>query len=663
MPKIEFIPNHARKPQGLTGSNIQQFRDDPYRSCARETGQNSNDARLKTAEDGTPALPVRLEYNLIRVKRSDLPFADEAKEVVTACLEESTRRCTVRRKNPEKDQEVCFFQRAEKTLAADEIPILEIADYNTTGLSGAFDDPDSVYNSLVKADGDNNKQDPDSGGSFGIGKNAAFAVSDIQTVLYATVTDQNGSDAFGCQARFQLISHKRDENEYSAEGYWGEENFYAITSSDGLPEWIARSDRGTSIFAIGFRHDEHWAERMALSIVTNFMRAIMEGRMEFSIDSGRFQINRSTLSTYLNDATLADVAEETGQREALQRTQDIHTCFTSGASETAILQTGNTKGAQLHILVSEDLKQLRSVLIVRKGMYITDNLRDFGDAFKSFSGTKPFVAVLEPTDDNDGRKFSEYLKRMENPEHDNFSAERLDVPEEIKAARKLIRNLAKDIRTTIRAAAGVEESESTSLDELAPYFQGDPQQAEDAKSKEPDSERFITGRAKKTKTRSQPTGSSRGKKGGSDNVGTSGAGSGSSSGSGSGGVGPSPGNGSGANTPSVGGASGSGTKEVIREIALSGKRCSREASEDSFTHCIYFTPSSSGTAAIKINASGLTSPAALSLASCDSGQISNGLLVIELESGDRKSVCVSFSEPYDGPIEFSSVRLEEEVSP
>ena len=52
--KIEFIPNAARKTQGLTGSNVEQFRDDPYRSCARETGQNSNDARLKDSRTGAP---------------------------------------------------------------------------------------------------------------------------------------------------------------------------------------------------------------------------------------------------------------------------------------------------------------------------------------------------------------------------------------------------------------------------------------------------------------------------------------------------------------------------------------------------------------------------------------------------------------------------------
>lgn len=192
MPGIEFIPNAARKTQGLTGSSIQQFRDDPYRSCARETGQNSNDARLNDSGTGTPAAPVRLEYNLLSIPREDLPFAHEAAETVSACLSESIRRCASRGGIPEKHPEVRFFRRAAETLAADVIQVLEIADFNTTGLTGPFDDPGSVFNALVKADGDNNKQNADSGGSFGIGKNAAFAVSDLQTVLYSTLTEHEG---------------------------------------------------------------------------------------------------------------------------------------------------------------------------------------------------------------------------------------------------------------------------------------------------------------------------------------------------------------------------------------------------------------------------------------------------------------------------------------
>lgn len=643
--KIEFIPNAARKTQGLTGSNVEQFRDDPYRSCARETGQNSNDARLKDSRTGAPVGPVRLDYNLLKVSREDLPFADQAAGIISACLEESTRRCTVRGNNPEKNPEVRFFRRAAETLAADEIQILEIADYNTTGLAGPFDDPGSVFNSLVKADGDNNKQNADSGGSFGIGKNAAFAVSDLQAVLYSTLTEHDGVPAFACQARFQLISHERDGQPYSAEGYWGESDFYAITDPGGLPDWIVRSKRGTSIFAVGFRWDEHWAGRMALSIITNFLRAIMDGQMEFSIDSGRYRINRSTLAGFLNDPVIEEIAGETGQRDALQRTRDIHSCFTSGASETKILQTGRTRGAQLRILVSEGLEQPRSVFIVRNGMYIADNLRDFGDAFKSFAGTRPFVAVLEPTDDADGKEFSEFLKRMENPEHDNFSAERLPDSAEIKEARALVRKLARQVRDEIRSAAGVQESESTSLDELAPYFQGDPVQADAANAKERDSERFRTGRAKRTDTRKPASPRVPGASGG---AGTSGGKSGGSGG----GTGSSGGSGTG----------GTGTRGQAKEVALAGKRCRRETAHADFTHRIFFTPVASGTAAIRIDASGLTSPVALTLQNTDKGRVAKGLLVIDLVEGERQSVSLSFAEPYDGPVEFSSFSLEEGVA-
>ena len=63
--------------------------------------------------------------------------------------------------------------------------MLTVSDFNTTGLTGPREEV-SPFHSLVKSSGVSNKEDDTSGGSFGIGKSAAYSASDLQTVFYAT---------------------------------------------------------------------------------------------------------------------------------------------------------------------------------------------------------------------------------------------------------------------------------------------------------------------------------------------------------------------------------------------------------------------------------------------------------------------------------------------
>lgn len=644
--KIEFLENTARKTQGLTGSHVEQFRDNPYRSCARETGQNSNDARAdQRGEDEVP-VPVRLEYNLHAIPRGDLPFAPELREILEACLTQSRSKYDDREEDPGKKPEVQFFERAVDTLEQDEVAVLEIADFNTTGLSGPFTDPYSVFNSLVKADGDNNKRNADSGGSFGIGKNAAFAVSDLQTVVYSTLTtDDAGEAVFGCQARLQLISHELSGRKNAAEGYWGEEDYYAIENPAGLPDWLVRTQQGTSIFAIGFRSHEHWAELMLLSVVTNFLIAIMRGQMEFGIDNDRFRVNRSTLASHLNDARLETIAQDAGQGEALARTRDLHACLTPGTVITKTLRTGGGEGARLHILVSEELNHPRTVLFIRNGMYITDNLGEFNFPLSRFPGTRPFIAVVEPTDDAAGKAFSELLKRMENPEHNSFSPQRIRDDAERNRIKAQIRKLHTDIRAEISNAAKVAESDSTSINELARYFSGDPEPDNDAKSSEPDPERYNYGKAKPAKSKPQPPSTGTGTSGGA-------GGKGGGSGNGKGGTGTSPGTGTG----------GAGKSGPAVRVPITARRCRRETSGGIYSHRIFFTPGASGSAFVRLQASGLTSPVDLTVLASEFGKAGRGGIVLDLEDGKRQSIGVAFADGYDGPVEISSFSAEQRAS-
>lgn len=83
------------------------------------------------------------------------------------------------------------FEIMSKCFVSKNINYLKLTDLNTVGLSKKQNENDvSSWEACVLADSQSVKSKSGSRGSFGIGKNAAFALSEINTVLYDTVSDE-----------------------------------------------------------------------------------------------------------------------------------------------------------------------------------------------------------------------------------------------------------------------------------------------------------------------------------------------------------------------------------------------------------------------------------------------------------------------------------------
>jgi hypothetical protein len=83
------------------------------------------------------------------------------------------------------------FEVMSKCFSSKNINYLKLTDLNTVGLSKKQNENDvSSWEACVLADSQSVKSKSGSRGSFGIGKNAAFALSEINTVLYDTVSDE-----------------------------------------------------------------------------------------------------------------------------------------------------------------------------------------------------------------------------------------------------------------------------------------------------------------------------------------------------------------------------------------------------------------------------------------------------------------------------------------
>lgn len=81
---------------------------------------------------------------------------------------------------PNEQKTMMMLRKMKKLLQDERISILKISDYNTTGLRK------ENWQSLIEQVGSSVKSDDSSAGSFGIGKGAPFAVSDLRMVLYST---------------------------------------------------------------------------------------------------------------------------------------------------------------------------------------------------------------------------------------------------------------------------------------------------------------------------------------------------------------------------------------------------------------------------------------------------------------------------------------------
>ncbi|MCD9122286.1 hypothetical protein [Cupriavidus sp. UGS-1] len=628
-PILEFLKNEAGEEEGLGDAGIETFRDAPYASCAREAGQNSRDA---AADNGAP---VRMTFDVFEISPHEFPSYDPLRSALSACSAEARE---------ERAKE--FFANACATADRPTIAVLKIADYNTKGLMGPPDEPGTPFHSLLKGSGVSKKESETSGGSFGIGKNASFAVSDLQTLFYSTIYKEplSGSVHFAAQGKVKLASHTDPQGVMRrATGYWGDKtDFRAICDPAQVPQWMRRDEAGTSIFCMGFRKSKDWAERMTYSLVSNFFGAIHREDIAFEVDSGRIKVNRNTLENLMSRDDIKSAAENTGHLADLEFARQLYRCLVSEMAKEEIFDIPELGQIRVRILTEVDMP--RRVGFIRNGMLITDNLRHFGHALARFPGSRDFIVLVEPHDGEAGK----LLKKLENPAHSAFSAERIADPIKRSAATRAMRKLGERIRDMIRDTAGVQPQGSVVLDELGRFFaepgKADAQPGSNAES---DPEKYTYDAAKRERLKGgQP----------STDEGASGGQAGKRSGgpkrdpSGRGKVGPGGGGG--------GGDSGSTATQIAVELRDVRNRIERDMNGKARDRVLYFSPVRSGRVALTVQALGVNAPDKLMLTACGIGTLSHGTVNLHVEAGQRYSFSVSFDEPYEGPIELLAMTAD-----
>ena len=165
-----FPPTNGGQADGFNDPGIAHFNGLPLTSLARETIQNSLDAR------GALRTSVHVSFELVNLSPEDIG-RDELAKAIMACRQAAGGDPAAER----------GLDSATDIIGKKAITCLRVSDCNTTGLRG------DQWRMLVKMKGLSLKPGVEgAGGSHGFGKYAPFAVSDLRTVFYWTCYEQDG---------------------------------------------------------------------------------------------------------------------------------------------------------------------------------------------------------------------------------------------------------------------------------------------------------------------------------------------------------------------------------------------------------------------------------------------------------------------------------------
>jgi len=294
----KFAPTGGGSIDGVNNPMISHFTGNYNYHLAREIIQNSLDAKLDDSK------PVEVKFNIETFPKNEFPGHNQLKDVFQSCRDFW----------PTKNSDAhSFIDKAIICLDQEEIPFLKCSDYNTIGLSGSDNELTSSWFNLVKSRGSSSKYKGE-GGSFGIGKGAPFAASELRALFYFTKNEQ-GFSIF--QGVAELLSFKQDSEIRRGSGSYGKNGHTSLRDLREIPERFWRKSNvspGLDIYVGGFKKQNNWQTELIQSVLRNFWYAIY--KKELIVEVEGTVISRTTLEKLLvenfSGENLKDDVEPTG---------------------------------------------------------------------------------------------------------------------------------------------------------------------------------------------------------------------------------------------------------------------------------------------------------------------------------------------------------------
>jgi len=425
-----FAKNDGGRETGFKNAGVETFKGNITRYLAREILQNSLDARSDAKK------PVHVTFELVELGLSDIPDIRGLRTALERCADYFKHQ----------KQAMDFFTKAVKLASTKPIVALKASDFNTVGVTGADDDNKSPWYSLVRCEGSSTKGD-DEGGSFGLGKNAPFAASQMRTVLYSTY---NADSEHVFQGVATLTSHRSNGTRFQPTGYLGIDHGESVRKKKLIPEQFLRSKPGTDLYVLGFAKSGSWQKDLTFAVLEHFWPAIDFG--DLTVTVGDQEVTKKNLGELLT-------------KFAVEEEFTAHNFYKaySEASSTAKQDLPTLKDVQLHLSTGEDELPNRVAMIRKPGMVVFQ---------RRFRSVVPYCGVFLCRNEFGNR----VLRDMEPPRHDDWDHDR---PEK-GANKKTEVEYVRFIRDCIHGLNATDESKVLAVPGLSKFLPDDEDSPEEA---------------------------------------------------------------------------------------------------------------------------------------------------------------------------------------
>ncbi|MGV2929231.1 hypothetical protein RW115_11590 [Macrococcus capreoli] len=414
-PQWEYPSARGLQLESVNNAAIETFKGNPLSSLAREICQNSLDA----VDDATK--PVIVSFDAFNIKTNMFP------EVVSYRNVFDSAKQTWQNKNK---QAIEFIDKAQNVLHEDVMYFLKISDYNTKGLEGAESkDIGTPWSTLIKEKGSSNKSDT-SGGSFGIGKAAPFACSDLRTVFYSTRIYEHQAD-YHIGVSNIMSFQKPDETITQGVGFYSiGDNTESIKGKlECFNQVDDRTSKGTDIYIVAFNQMKYWEESIIHSIVINFLVTIWKKKLIVKVGDKT-----------INSDNLKDYVDQLPNKDAYTDIRDYYEVLTSDETQKITIHKneygeafGYEDGEAVLYLLKKQGANRRIMMTRSVGMRLFEQ--------KNISSSIFFTGILMI----EGQKMNMDFKKMENPAHNEWSPERyIENPAKARRMLKALKKYTKD---------------------------------------------------------------------------------------------------------------------------------------------------------------------------------------------------------------------------
>lgn len=425
--KWDFPASGYSDVHGFDTSDMETFRKDPIAALARESVQNSIDAKNCNV-DG----PVIVEFIPMEIAVTDIPGVVAVQEQLIRC----------RQKMYGSKKAIERIDGMESILAKETLTVLRISDHNTVGLTGIKSaDSSDRWVSLIKNSGNSYKK---AGmlGSKGIGKYASFVCSQLQMVFYSS-TNINGEAGYEGVCRLCAATIPESDDYTQGPGYYSSDEKHNAILGNFDAAWAlkrATDDPGTDLYIIGFAEQPGWEREVVSNILESFVISIAKEQLVVKI--GGTTIDSNSLAKIITD----------GNWISAERKKSILSqcdCMGDGDSvrvapiqledfpEQAILRI------KKYVPGTEEEKHATKTCVIVRYPYM--RIREYKDVSIIPCSA---LCLLEPG------KLSDMLRDIENPQHNDWEPKRIEDPRKRKYVEGVIKELKRKIIEMIKDFLG-----------------------------------------------------------------------------------------------------------------------------------------------------------------------------------------------------------------